>query len=207
MPCLTTPNATSKSKKKAFDNSLNPRGLKNKRCHDLRGRKFGFLSPIEIDSSRNGVYWKCQCKCGKRKSVAAKHLVGNKITSCGCQHHRTGKSNPCWKGYQDISGKYWKTIRRNATNRGLPFCITIEYAWNIFQKQDSRCALTGIPLIFRSKSHTADGTASLDRINSSKGYSKGNVQWVDKKINTIKWDLSLDNFLRMCKLVVEHKKL
>lgn len=64
-----------------------------------------------------------------------------------------------------------------------------------------------MPLVFRSKSGMSDGTASLDRIDSSKGYVVGNVQWVHKDVNTVKWDLTLDNFFRVCKMVVEHNKL
>lgn len=186
---------------------MKSRGLENKRCHDIRGQKFGFLTPINIDTSRNRVYWYCQCDCGNTKSVAAKHLVGKKITSCGCGHHRRGKTNPCWKGYEDISGKYWETLRKNASNRGLAFSISIEYAWQVFLRQDGKCALTGQVLQFKSHSENSDGTASLDRINSSRGYVRGNVQWVHKHVNTIKWDLSLDIFFKTCKMVVEHQKL
>ena len=186
---------------------MKSRGLENKRCRDLRGQRFGWLIPIDVDLSRNRIYWRCQCDCGNTKCVAAKHLVGGKIKSCGCKHHRCGKTNPSWKGYEDISGKYWETLRRNASKRGLAFGISIEYAWQVFRRQDGKCALTGQPLQFKSHSEISDGTASLDRIDSRKGYVKGNVQWVHKHVNTIKWDLPLDIFFKTCKMVVEHRKL
>ena len=39
---------------------------------------------------------------------------------------------------------------------------------------------------------------SLDRIDSSKGYEIGNVQWVTKYINWAKNDLSQKDFIDLC---------
>lgn len=50
-------------------------------------------------------------------------------------------------------------------------------------------------------------TASLDRIDSSKGYLENNVQWVHKDINWMKQDYSHEEFLQYCKLIYENKKL
>lgn len=36
---------------------------------------------------------------------------------------------------------------------------------------------------------------SLDRVDSSKGYIRGNIQWVTKRINWMKGDLSMEEFL------------
>jgi hypothetical protein len=44
-------------------------------------------------------------------------------------------------------------------------------------------------------------TASVDRIDSSKDYVEGNVQWLHKDINRMKWDLDTDKFIELCKLV------
>ena len=49
-------------------------------------------------------------------------------------------------------------------------------------------------------------TASLDRIDSSKGYIKGNVQWVHKEFNKMKLDLLDKEFIDICKLVHKYHK-
>ena len=49
-------------------------------------------------------------------------------------------------------------------------------------------------------------TASLDRIDNTKGYTQDNVQWVHKDINRIKSDLSQEYFLTLCKTVVDWNK-
>lgn len=48
-----------------------------------------------------------------------------------------------------------------------------------------------------------EGTASLDRIDSSRGYVEGNVQWVHKDVNFMKQALSQERFVELCTLVAE----
>jgi len=50
------------------------------------------------------------------------------------------------------------------------------------------------------------GNASLDRIDSDKGYTEGNVVWVYKPINLMKNTFSSEEFINICKLIVEHNK-
>jgi hypothetical protein len=78
-----------------------------------------------------------------------------------------------------------------------------EYLWELFLKQNRVCSLSGLPLRFVNAKQ--DGNASLDRIDSNKGYIVGNVQWVDKNINAMKSDLSEDDFIRFCSFVTKHR--
>jgi len=47
-------------------------------------------------------------------------------------------------------------------------------------------------------------TASLDRINNDLGYIEGNVQWVHKDVNRMKWAFTQDRFLELCCLITEN---
>jgi hypothetical protein len=47
-------------------------------------------------------------------------------------------------------------------------------------------------------------TASADRIDSSRGYVEGNVQWVHKWINLMKLDHSQHDFISYCAAVAIH---
>lgn len=49
-------------------------------------------------------------------------------------------------------------------------------------------------------------TASLDRIDSTKGYTLDNIQWVHKHINVMKMDLDQEYFIKLCKLVTKKSK-
>ena len=64
------------------------------------------------------------------------------------------------------------------------------------------CALSGEELSFGVG--RMRGTASLDRIDSSKGYVKGNVQWVHKDVNFMKRTLNQQTFVNWCKKITNN---
>lgn len=161
---------------------------------DLTDQRFGKLAVIARNPEKKGrdVTWFCRCDCGNEVSVFGTALRRkNGTKSCGCNKHK-----PCkrWSGCGDISGSYWWHVKDKAARRNREFSITIEEAWDLFRKQDGKCAISGVPLKFVRQYQTSqqkgDQTASLDRIDSSKGYVLGNVQWVHKTINKLKNILS-----------------
>jgi hypothetical protein len=80
----------------------------------------------------------------------------------------------------------------------------MKYAWKRFLQQDRKCALTGLPLTINYSRLTGDPhTASLDRIDSSKGYVRGNIQWIHKDVNMMKRIYDQGYFIEMCRLVAE----
>jgi hypothetical protein len=101
----------------------------------------------------------------------------------------------------------WGQIKRGSRrkSRTLPFEISMNYVWELYKKQNGICALSGVklsmPLSHRDKSYTA----SLDRIDSSKGYIEGNVQWVHKDVNIMKQDLPDEVFVDWCKKISYHQ--
>jgi len=48
------------------------------------------------------------------------------------------------------------------------------------------CALSGVKITYPKYSGDSKATASLDRIDSNRGYLRGNVQWVHKRVNIMK---------------------
>ena len=173
---------------------------------DLTGKRFGMLVAVELFSNtvktQHARYWVCKCDCGKVKNINQNRLTAGKTTSCGCNHFYTGKFHSLWKGYGEMSGAFFGIIRNGAKIRNLEFSISQEQIWELFLKQNRKCALTGLDLHFSTLSCGNDGTASLDRIDSSKGYSIDNVWWVHKDINVMKMDLSVEKFKEYCKLVM-----
>ena len=49
-------------------------------------------------------------------------------------------------------------------------------------------------------------SASLDRINTDKGYVKGNVQWISTKANTLKSNAHPYDLLRLANFLVKQLK-
>ena len=153
---------------------------------DLSNKKFGRLLVIELSYSEKGrTYWKCLCECGKNSVVSLSNLVNSGTNSCGCLKKENTSNNlskiqmgnfkeksRSWKGVGEISGQFFGRIKQNSKQRAreLEFSITKEYIWELFLKQERKCALSGLELIFSSSGRSTNGTASLDRINSSVGY-------------------------------------
>jgi hypothetical protein len=125
--------------------------------------------------------------------------------SCICTKHYKW-----WLGYKNIHMSYFNKIKNecNRKSRQLEFNVTIEYLWDLFLRQDGYCAITGYPLQWGKhntiKNKATGRTASLDRIDSSQGYTENNIQWVHKDVNLIKYILSQDEFIHWCKLVANH---
>ena len=133
-------------------------------------------------------------------------MVTGKIKSCGCSiKTNKGKNHRLWRGCGDISGNRWNSIVRGANGskgrKKIMFDITIEEVWELYLNQNRKCKLSGLPISFSNDK--IRGTASLDRIDSSKGYEKGNIQWVHKDINKMKNSLDETYFINLCHKVSE----
>lgn len=174
---------------------------------DIKGKRFNKLTVIEfshLNKTKHAV-WKCLCDCGKETYGESRYLVNGKKKSCGCEQYPIGKNNLQWKGCGELSGSRFHKMMKEAKKRNLCFEVSIEYLWDLFEKQNRRCALSNEELIFSSKNKSFDGNASLDRIDSTKGYTKDNVHWVHKDVNTMKWDLPLNRFLELVSKINNHK--
>lgn len=101
---------------------------------------------------------------------------------------------------------YFSSLRRDAVDRNIDFCVTREYLTYLFNKNNQTCAVSGIHLIMSPRTYKKGmiKTASLDRIDNSQGYYEGNVQWVHKKVNQIKWDLSMYDLKYWCKTIADY---
>lgn len=173
---------------------------------DLTGLQIGTL--IVTSSTRmtqqNGRWrrlWMCKCECGNTSEIEHGHLTQKLVKSCGCKRYQSGESNPLWSGHGEISGNRWDAIKRKRRNKELPFEITIEFIWDLFQKQDRKCALSGVSLSFGKTF-----TASLDRIDSRIGYVSGNVQWVHKDVNRMKNVYSQEYFIETCRRIAKCRR-
>ena len=94
-------------------------------------------------------------------------------------------------------------------SEGFDFNIDINFCWDLYLKQNGRCALSGMPIYFElsgftGKNHIVqdgEASASLNRINSKKGYEIDNIQWLHKHIKLMKINSEQIAFVEMCKSV------
>lgn len=163
------------------------------------GDEYGNLSVEYID--KNQLH--CRCKCGNIKIVHASRIRLKQIKSCGCLITRRGTNSPLCKGVGDIPKSVFNKCKVNASDRNIDFNLTIEDLDNQYRKQNGKCSISGLNIGFHNdkKKSKILSTASLDRIDSDKPYSKDNIQWVHKRIQQMKWTSSQAEFIDWCKII------
>lgn len=141
-------------------------------------------------------------KIGKKRVKAILKEEGIPIQS---RDRYWGKKCSFWKGYEEISGRWWHDVEISAKKRNIEFNITIKDAWELFIKQNKKCSLTGLDIRLYDTSKPVNGqerpTASLDRICSDKPYTPDNIQWVHKDVNLMKNHFDQLYFIDICKRV------
>lgn len=199
------------------DTSSRPRKVRQPK-NDLTGHRFSHLTVQRMQRTKRSTdgTWRCVCRCdcGQENDYPPSILRRGMAKTCGkssCPFHRqdysnNGKNNVRFTGYEEILGSKWKAYECGANRRGIEFSIDIKYVWELFLKQNRRCALTGEEIGF-GRTYKKGSTASLDRIDSSKGYVRDNVQWVHKDVNALKRDFPEKRLFELCQKIVNHKKL
>lgn len=175
-----------------------------------KDQKYGKYKIVSNEIKLNGeAQVLCECDCGKSNYVSCYTLLNGKSKGClECNNSRPKDKNPSWLGFENISGKYYGRIKRNALKRKIHFDVSIEYFNELLIEQNFKCNLSGVDISFSSsKKDNYAASASIDRIDSNKGYIVGNLQWIHKDINFMKNNFDQNYFLDMCqKITYERKK-
>lgn len=184
---------------------------------DLTNTRFGKLTALRLDGKNaNGQYfWVLQCDCGNQHRCLGTSLIRGQTTRCSsCTKNRWLEQNKARATrVGDLTSAWWSTHlvkRANGSNNSkylkgkkqvFDIDVTMEEIWDLFLKQDRKCAISGLPIEFPEGRRVHGGTASLDRIDSTKGYVKGNVQWLHKEINMLKGPRTDEELINICKLI------
>lgn len=82
---------------------------------------------------------------------------------------------------------YLSSIKKRAIKKNIEFDLDENYLEELIKKQYWLCGITNVPIVIPTKNETKIyETASLDRIDNSIGYVKGNVMWVVLGVNYMK---------------------
>ena len=127
-----------------------------------------------------------------------------------------GKRKPCGSnkhGSRDIYGLMFTRWRKNAIFVGRSFTITIDYLQGLLEKQDYRCAYTGVEMKcpkswneYHYEMRRDWRLISLDRIDSEIGYVSGNVHFVTTFINKAKGTIPHGDFQLIWAVISEALK-
>ena len=162
---------------------------------DLTGKKFQMLDvlfPVGKNSGGN-MQWACRCDCGTTVVRASAVLqMEDHFSNCGCvtTNATHGKSyTPEYALYQ--------AAKKRAKKRGMGFDLDITDV-----VIPEKCPCLGINLS-TAVDQAQDNSPSLDRIDSSQGYTKDNIWVISYKANRIKNDATPDELLAVANAVAQ----
>jgi len=155
---------------------------------------------------KDGRWYKPCSKCGKicdylRYQYALQsYKLDKKCKSCSNK-----ETDKCHRGcYKGIRISWFNKFKISAEYRAIEFNITIDDVAELIQKQNFKCALSGWDISFPETGIPQKCDASIDRIDSKKGYSVENIQITHKTINMIKNKYDNDFFIYVCKSISEN---
>jgi hypothetical protein len=109
-----------------------------------------------------------------------------------------------------LKGKLTNLVTQSkyrASKSGWEHWVDVEFLAGLFERQLGKCALSGIQMEIVGKRGSDEywKSISIDRIDSSKGYTEDNVQLVCTGVNYMKKDMSDEMFIHFCKTVMENQ--
>ena len=155
--------------------------------------------------------------------VAIKKKYTKLCSSCGSEqsygrldHYKSAvkgdwKCKSCSSSINNFNGRlgpmpltWFEVKRKGGISRGLAWDLVPQDILDMYQEQEQKCALTGWLIKWSDKGLTA--SVSIDRIDSSEGYIKGNVQLLHKDVNMAKQQYSQEYFVEMCQAIANKVK-
>lgn len=99
----------------------------------------------------------------------------------------------------------WRYLsaRDRAKRHNLDFNLTFEYIKELWNKQEGKCALSGIQMTFQLQEGRTPTNVSIDKIDRTKGYTTDNIQLVCMACNQMKSDLSEGELYYFCQQIVK----
>lgn len=175
---------------------------------NIDGQKFGKLTairraPKDPRYPRKSFYL-FRCDCGKEKVIRTCAVVGGNTNTCGCG--RVGTIPKIESLYNQLFGHYM----RSAKLRGFPFELTMAQFMSFLDKPCYYCGEVG-----SNETHTGrdyQGRRSerlflkyngIDRLDSSKGYVRGNVVPCCGPCNWAKNDASEAEYIDRCRRIAQ----
>lgn len=140
----------------------------------------------------------CELENHKKYSDKNKGKIAKRAKKWYRENNAQGKSTR-QAYYKSLIGRmaHWKA---RANKADIEWSLDLEF----LESLSKVCHYTGQELTFEPNQ---PNSISLDRIDSSKGYTKDNVVFCSWRVNQAKNDLSKLEYFQLCKQIVDFNKL
>ena len=151
----------------------------------------------EIYRNQDGKWCSTCSGCKKEQSYTRKdHAKQSSAADWRCKTCRATEKSFSSNQRAGAFMRCFNKFKNSAKNRGISWDVSFEDFCSIYT---GYCALTNWAISLEYKKTTA----SLDRIDSSKGYYMGNIRWVHSMVNMSKNKFSDESFVAMCLAVAQ----
>lgn len=170
-------------------------------------RRLGFISERaqiiarQLALAKDGLRYCTACK--QTKPFTAKHFYKKKSVCLPCAASITNQEYIRRTSNRTVERLFEYKLKRCQARikQGVKCSLTIQDLSSQWQIQGGKCFYTGLAL---TPNVNQENTASVDRVDSSKNYEKGNIVWCCAAINYMKLDWSMDDFKSWCSKVHNH---
>lgn len=174
---------------------------------DETGNRYGKWLVMSRDTASSyTIRWLCKCDCGNYKSVLGTALRNSTSSSCGCNKaHTKSRSN------KSIYNCFYRSYKNGAASRNYIFNITLEEFLIIINSNCHYCGQTPSDVKFFYSRKGKDETHfvlvnGVDRVDNNKGYINGNIVPCCKICNSMKSNLTYNDFIDKISKIYDNLK-
>jgi hypothetical protein len=100
-------------------------------------------------------------------------------------------------GYWKDQSVEMKWLNRTLTSKSVGTEQRMVLLSHLEDKMPTKCPILGIPLVYGAEGMRTDNSASIDKLEPSKGYVEGNVNIISWRANRIKNDGTLEELSKI----------
>ena len=171
------------------------------------GDSFGNLTAVRSANGGNKI-WIFKCTCGNECSPRLDRVVNGRVKSCGCLRLRD-KDGPRRVGTESGTSRITRMFvsrKADARRRGIPFILSKLDVMSLAERQEWKCAQTGIAFGLSVGAGAKPFGPSIDRIDNALGYAPGNIQLVCIMYNYAKSAFADDDVFAFAEALVKHRQ-
>jgi hypothetical protein len=170
------------------ENSITEKLLKNKDKTELKKIYDGWHQKKEDESIK---YYESKKRVFLKKKLKKEKTIRYKSAYFPLVNRKYNSENV------EVIHKYLRKFIMDSAIRGKFFEVPYVYLYKVLKEQKFRCAISGVKIVVGEN-------ASIDRIDSTKGYIVGNIQWLDKKVNIMKYTMTNKELIEWANKIYEH---
>lgn len=139
--------------------------------------------------------------------IKCRNYYSSNCKDCESERKRTKREEL----YDNDKERFIKSLLQGCKTRALKdnkfkFDLTLDQVLELWDKQNGKCAISGLDMTTIRGKGKMILNASIDRIVPGNDYTISNIQLVCSHVNMMKSDLTEEELLEFCEAIINNKK-